>query len=57
MQQIFFEGQSKRVQSQTRLNYAECSLSSIFYQLVQVALGLRPCLSCTPSMDEWSEVI
>lgn len=56
MQKIFFEGQSKREQSQTRLNSAECSLSSIFYQLVQVALGLRPCLSHSPSADEWGEL-
>ena len=56
MQQIFFEGQSKREQSQTRLNSVECSLSSIFYQLIQVALGLRPFLSHSPSADEWGEL-
>lgn len=56
MQKLFFEGQCKREQSQTRLSYAECSLSSIFYQLIQVALGVRPYLSHSPSSQEWDEL-
>lgn len=53
---LFFEGQCKREQSQARLSSAECSLNSIFYQLIQVAIGTRNCLSHTPSADEWGEL-
>ena len=53
MKELFFEGQCKREQSQARLDSAECSLNSIFYQLIQVALGKRICLSHMPSADEW----
>lgn len=56
MQKLFIDGQCKREQSQTRLSYAECSLSSIFYQLIQVALGQRSCLSHSPNADEWGEL-
>lgn len=50
---LFFEGQCKREQSQARLSSAECSLTLIFYQLIQVAIGSRICLSHTPSANEW----
>lgn len=56
IEQLFFEGQCKREQCQARLSSAECSLSSIFYQLIQVAIGTRICLSHTPSADEWGEL-
>lgn len=56
MNELFFEGQCKREQSQARLSSAECSLSSIFYQLIQVAIGSRVCLSHTPRADEWKQL-
>ena len=64
IEQLFFEGQCKREQSQARLSSAECSLNSIFYQLIQVAIGTRICLSHTPIhstssgqvLDEWGEL-
>ena len=43
-------------ESQARLSSAECSLNSIFYQLIQVSLGTRICLSHTPSASEWGEL-
>lgn len=56
IESIFFEGQCQRELSQTCLSSAECSLSSIFYQLIQVAIGNRKALSMTPSADEWKEL-
>ena len=29
---------------------------SLFFELIQVALGCRICLSHTPSADEWGEL-
>ena len=56
IEQIFFEGQCKREQSQACLNSAECSLSSIFYQLIRVAIGTQKTLSRPPSGEEWEEL-
>ena len=43
-------------ESQACLNSAECSLSSIFYQLIRVAIGTQETLSRSPSADEWGEL-
>lgn len=53
IEQIFFEGQCIREQSQACLNSAESSLSSIFYQLIRVAIGTQETLSRPPSGEEW----
>ena len=53
---LFFEGQCKREQSQTCLNSAECSLSSIFFQLIRVAIGTQDSLSRFPSEAEWEKL-
>lgn len=31
-------------------------INSIFFELIQVALGTRICLSHTPTADEWGEL-
>ena len=31
-------------------------MNETFFELIQVALGVRPCLSHTPSADEWGEL-
>ena len=54
--ELFFEGQCKREQSQACLSSAECSLTSIFYQLVRVSIGTAGCLSRTPNESEWGEL-
>lgn len=32
------------------------TMNETFFELIQVALGVRPCLSHTPSADEWGEL-
>ena len=32
------------------------TINETFFELIQVALGVRPCLSHTPSADEWGEL-
>ena len=56
IEKLFFEGQCKREQSQACLNSAECSLSSIFYQLIRVAIGTQETLSRLPKETEWGEL-
>ena len=56
VEKLFFEGQCQREQSQACLGSAECSLTSIFYQLLQVAVGNRKSLSRTPMEGEWGEL-
>lgn len=43
-------------ESQACLNSAECSLSSIFYQLIRVAIGTQETLSRLPSEAEWEDL-
>lgn len=31
-------------------------MQQLFFELVQVALGVRPCLSHSPSAQEWDEL-
>lgn len=31
-------------------------MRKLFFELVQVALGVRPCLSHSPSVQEWDEL-
>lgn len=53
---VFFEGQCKRDQSQACMNSAECSLNSIFYELIRVAIGTQESLSRLPKEAEWDEL-
>lgn len=34
----------------------EVNINQLFFELIQVAIGMRTCLSHTPSVDEWGEL-
>ena len=56
IEHLFYEGRCEREQNQACLNSAECGLSSIFYQLIRVAIGTQESLSRLPKEAEWGEL-
>ena len=39
-----------------KMENKDCTTDHLFFELIQVAIGTRICLSRTPSADEWGEL-
>jgi hypothetical protein len=44
------------VHGNPNIKWRKLMLDNLFFELIQVAIGMRICLSHTPTVDEWDEL-